>query len=414
MRNKVLFTDITYLLAVISFMLVPLPIFFDFKTFSFAFIQEPFFSLSIPVPIGLISFSFAMLMFFLNHLISPQYYKLVISRKKVRGVVLLIFVILFAWLLFIAQSDIFRIIQMTLPLVFLLLLVCPESFEKQKRLAVATLTSVAVFIVLHSISLLLNDEKITTLNEYDTSLFFSYGIYQAFVSYSGVLGLYSFMFLVAALQERKIIKKTFIFAAYFISLFLMCMLARRANLIEFIFYISIGFVFGILYIFKEKLTVTKNYLLNVVLLLFTALLLPIFSNLPLVTRALSSAQTDTFDSGRIDIYKRALQEMLQNPYETLVGYGGKSGFHNYLLDLIYTVGLMPMLITMFVLFVAFFKLRLKKIYEFVSMKNYVAIILFFLILLQIMINSSLTQPYYLINLILIFFFIARQLQEKFV
>lgn len=402
MSAKLFFADFLFYVSLVVIVFIPLPVFIDLNSFSIVLEQQPFPVISRPVPIGLFGFSVFIAINFANSLSFPEDY----FRLPKRWMLFLICssAFIFLWLILIAQASFFRSIQIALPLGLILFFSFPLSPEKQKKIVFLACSSCCLFIALHNMSVVLSSEGLADINEYDSAIFFSFGIYQAFVSYSAVVGMYAFMFFYFLLYDRSLRRKITNMVAFLSAIFLLALLARRASVIEFFIYIVGGVFFVFTTIFKKK--VDRNDLINIFFVAFLVLAVCLaVKSFPVFDRFIKSGQSGSFDSGRIEIYLNAMQEMQGDIYLLLLGGGGKSGYHNYILDLIYTTGLAPILIISF-LWLMFFcmksNINFRRFTNVRGLDLYAFSCFFGIVLVQMMVNSSITQPYYLVNMLLVF------------
>ena len=126
----------------------------------------------------------------------------------------------------------------------------------------------------------------------------------------------------------------------------------------------------------------------------------LFFKLPLFSRAKASAESGTFDSGRLHIYSKAMDLLSSDSYFLLFGYGGKSGFHNYFLDLIYSMGILPFIITIMV-FLFLLPTKLAPLKSLSKISTFLIAAILSCFMLQSMLNASVTQPFYLCNFIMV-------------
>ena len=142
--------------------------------------------------------------------------------------------------------------------------------------------------------------------------------------------------------------------------------------------------------------------------LFIVLFISFFTfyiNTPLSQRVLISIEQNTFDSGRVDILGNAFDFFSNNISVLFFGGGPRDtpGFHNFILDQIYRVGLIGLVsvyVTMALLVRRFVRINdLGSNYKY--QRRIFLFILFASLFLQSMINASVSQPYYLVNFIVV-------------
>ncbi|PIE47833.1 MAG: hypothetical protein CSA42_01505 [Gammaproteobacteria bacterium] len=413
MYNSV-FSSFLFFLTVVCIAFVPWPIFFDLGNFFFVMQKTPFPTVNKAVPLGLFFFILGFFFLFCNSLLKPRSYSRLVS-SQVTILLFFLFVLALAWVKFISQGSFVRAVQVTIPILLLGFLAYPTSFKKQKILIYVAVFSSLIFFILHLISIFAKGIPISEITEYESGLFFSYGVYQAFVSYSGVIGLYAFLYLVIFLIAKKRIKKIFFLACYSFTMLLAFIIARKASLLELFLYFSLGSLIFFKYLLVNNFRVTRNVAQTILLLILpVAFFCKLLPNTPIFSRISRSVQQDKFDEGRLDIYNKALKELFGDPINLLVGHGGKSGYHNYILDMVYTMGLFPFVLAVWLMMIyVIIKPRVST--EIFNNNN--SLMLFAvmgylgLFLVQTMVNASISQPYYLINFLMCALFITFILKE---
>ena len=143
-------------------------------------------------------------------------------------------------------------------------------------------------------------------------------------------------------------------------------------------------------------------------MLFVSLFVSFFIfyiNTPVSQRVLESIQENTFDSGRVDILGSAFEFFTNNLLVLFFGGGERDipGFHNFILDQIYRIGLIGFLsvyVTMGLLIRRFIKINdLGTVYRY--QRSMFIFILLSSLFLQSMINASVSQPYYFVNFLVV-------------
>ena len=381
---------------------IPLPLFFDGLGLNLV-LQETSFPVisSFPVPIGLAASGVIFLIFYLNTFILKDEYKLLLSSKKSRITLAFIILFLSTWAYFISNNNLLRVVQLILPFLALYIVAFPLQHKKIKILIFYYIASCILLLSLHILYLSLEFGKFSTITEYEFALFMGYGIYQAFVSYPGVLSLLFSLVTFLIFVEHETHKKLILLYAWSLILITLGLAARRISIFE----ISVTLLFLIAYlslhILNKNGKIAKKYLTSILLMSIASLAISfIFFKLPLFSRAKASAESGTFDSGRFHIYSKAMDLLSSDTYFLLFGYGGKSGFHNYFLDLIYSMGILPFIITIMLSFLLLpNKLAPLKSLREISTFLMAAVLSCFM--LQSMLNASVTQPFYLCNFIMV-------------
>lgn len=381
---------------------IPIPLFIDgidgglvLQNTSFPVIN------SFPIPVGLIAFSLLFLLFYMNSLIFNDKYKLLIANKKNRLVLFLITLLFFTWSFFIANNSFLRVVQLVLPFILLLLVAFPTSKKRNRLLAYSYLISLYIFISTHLISIYIDNGSFLGITEYEYSMYFSYGIYQAFVSFPGVLALAFALVIFLIFIEHGFLIRVFLFSMFFLILLSLGMAGRRISLFETSLTISILVLYLLLRIISRKGKILTNHFQSFLLLsILFSIFIPYFIKTAIFIRASASADAGTFDSGRIDIYNRAIDLLASDYYYLIFGYGGQSGFHNYFLDIVYSMGLFPF-ITAIMFFILYFKTGVFSLSKMKKLSFYLILSLLGCLGLQSMLNASITQPLYLTNFIII-------------
>lgn len=399
------------------YIFIPIPLFFDFGRLSFLYIKIDDYDLildspAIPMPVGAIAFLIATVIGYIGSIINPSVFKSVLSPAKILIFYSLVVMPLALYALFISNISLPRLIQLLLPMVFISLLSFPVLLKDRLDILRNTFLSGFVFFNLHFFSILFNAEDILNIDSsYDFASFYSILIYQALVTYPAVLSLYLFLTIAMIYVTRKEIQpslRKYKYLAYyflFVLLYLLAASGRRAFLVEYTtaFFIVLGFslFFGVSNRFVKKKTIWY-------FLLFIVLFLSFFTfyvNTPLSARVLSSIEENTFDSGRVDILGNAFYFFGSNLTVLFFGGGTRDapGFHNFILDQIYRVGLVGLLsvyITMVLLVKRFVKVNdIGTNYKYHRLMF--VTVLFASLFLQSMINASVSQPYYFINFLVV-------------
>lgn len=400
MNNELLLWEkVSFYICCFLSILVPIPLFIDgisgglvLQKLSFPIINQ------FPIPLGLFAFVLIFSIFYINAILFKNNYIFLIKNKVNRRLLLFISLFILFWAIFIAKNDIFRVIQLILPLFLLLLVAFPIDKKRIKKFIYFYLISFFIFNASHLFYIYLNN-NIFSVTEFDYALYWEYGIYQAFVSYPGVLGLFfalvSFLFFL----EKKWSLKLFLLMFWFFLIISLGLAARRISLFEMMLTIFMLLMFVLLNVFVSNGLVKKNYFSSFIIYFTSFLLIFLFYfEMPIFSRAVDSARTNSFDSGRFEIYQKALDFLSSDYYFLIFGYGGKSGFHNYFLDIIFSIGVFPFLIAIF-LFLFFFKRSINFSIMDISLYLFLSVIGCFL--LQSMLNASITQPLYLCNFIMI-------------
>lgn len=404
----------------LMFVFIPLPIFFDFGTFSFVYIDIYEYNYLtdnpiIPMPIGGITFFFAIIIGYVSSLIYPSTFRSVLTPSRTIVFYFLVVLPISLYAIFISGISIPRLIQLILPMTFISLLSMPISLDERLGMVKYCLLGAFVFFNLHIISIFLEAEYFLSIDDAkEYSSFFGILIYQSLVTYPAVLSLYFFLMMALIFVANNIMPslrkyKYFYYYFIFVLLYLLAASGRRAFLVEYVGSLLIIFGFSIIFsIYFRFVKKSSLWFFLLFLILFCSFLF-FYINTPLSERVLMSVEENTFDSGRIDILSRAFGFFTNNTSVLFLGGGEKDvpGFHNFILDQIYRVGLIGftlVYITMALLIKRFIKTNdLGTRYKY--HRRLFVLILLTSLFLQSMINASVSQPYYFVNFLVVIIFI---------
>ena len=397
----------------LMFLLIPIPLFFDFGNFSFLYVNIDDFNIftdspKIPMPIGALAFLFAILIGYLGSIFYSNIFRSVFSPAKILLFYFLVALPLALYSIFISHISLPRLAQLLLPMIFISLLSFPVMMKDRLDLLRNTLLSGFLFFNVHFLSLVLTSADFLNINDNkEFSNVYGVLIYQALITYPAVLSLYLFLTIGVIYVGKKGILpglKNYKYFAYYFLIILLYMLAasgRRAFLVEYLGSLIVILVFSVIYAFSnryvKKKTVWSLFLYLFLFILFFAF----YINTPLSDRVISSIEQKTFDSGRVDILGNAYDFFTSNLSVLFFGGGQRDapGFHNFILDQIYRVGLIgffSVYIIMGVLIRRFVKTNdLGTNYKYP--RRVFLFILLTTLFLQSMINASVSQPYYFVN-----------------
>ena len=400
---------------------IPIPLFFDFGALSFVYIDINEYDYItnnplIPMPIGAISFFLAVIIGFICSISYSNLFKSVLSPSKILIFYSLVVFPLSVYAIFISNLSFPRLIQLILPMTFISLLSFPVSLKDRLSLLKITIFSGFIFYSFHFISIILTSNDMFSVDpNTEFSGIFGILIYQSLISYPAVMSLYLFLSMGIIYAARKDILPTlkkYKFVLYFFVVVLLYLLAasgRRAFLIEFISSFIIIVFFSFIYGFNKRY-VSKLTLFYFIFFVFIFLSFFIFYiNTPLSQRVLESISENTFDSGRVDILGKAFSFFSNNWSVLLVGGGERDvpGFHNFILDQIYRVGLVGF-ISVYAIMVLLIK-KFVKTNDLGTKYGYqravFLVVLLSSLFLQSMINASVSQPYYFVNFLTVILFV---------
>lgn len=404
----------------IMFVFIPIPLFFDFGSMQlvinnvdeYNFIIKP----SVPMPIGGIALFLAVLIGYLCSMLYKDYFRSVFTPVKLLLFYSFAVIPIFFYVFFVVGLSLSRVIQLLLPIFFISFLSFPVLLKDRLDMLKYTYISAFLFFSLHFFSVVKTSNDLLNINDWtEFSGVFGVRIYQSLVSYPAVLFLYLFLTLALIYVSRKDILprlKRYSFFAYFFIFVLLYLLAasgRRAFLVEYIAAMAIVLIFTLISMLTSRVVKKRTvWYLSLFTMLFISFFV-FFMSTPLSYRVLNSIEANTFDSGRVNILANAFDYFTNNLSVLLFGGGPRDvpGFHNFILDQIYRIGLFGMFavyITMFLLIRKFVKINdlgTSYIYH----RRMFTFVLLGSLFLQSMINASVSQPYYFINFLMVAVFI---------
>jgi hypothetical protein len=389
--------------SLLCFSCVPIPLFFDLSGLVFVLQEASFPEAIAPVPVGLFAVSFVFFLYFFGSFVYPDSYTRFVGLS-VSLVGFFVFVVLMCWSLFLSGASFLRALQVYIPLLLLSFISYPTGFFERKLVFWVTLGSISLFVFLHLFSIFFFAENWLVTTSYEFAMFYGFGIYQSLVTYTAVISLYIVVALGAILSVRVGLVCRFGLMLIVLQMLLVLALgARRASIVELIMIASIAAVFAVAYLLvKVRFSIGGVVLFAMALFLFS--IVDLISSLPVFRRLAESYSSSTLDSGRFEIYGRAIRELSSDYILLLGGRGAASGYHNFALDLVYSIGLVPLLIFL-VAVIAIFAKGLKRMRHEVRKSSWSSLFLFLSVIacffVQSMVNASVTQPYYLANLLVV-------------
>lgn len=376
------------------------PFFVDLNGFYFVASKGPFSAdPDIPFPVGALG---------LCLFIFVVYFMFLFKRGKLcigsRNSILLFCLLMFFsfYCLIVPQVSVVRLVQLVIPICVMMVMVVPDSPFLKKCFFYSIFYGASIWMFFHLVSIFLGAGTLS-ISKYDFVVFYGYDIYQALVSYPGVLFL--FFLLSYVVYTRPGLGNKFIgFFSMFMSLLLMALAARRASFVDVFLFLLIVYcvpLFGVLlgrkFLFFNA--VLKILLVNsfLAVVFFAGLKLPIFD------RFVGSFSSGNADAGRLDKYVKAVEYFGSDFTRFLFGGGqGVPGFHNFFLDAAYRIGLVGVLLLLIMLVLSSYWFLWKANGRGGSGTSYQIIkVLVLSLLFQSMINTPLTQPYYALNFLMV-------------
>lgn len=398
-----------------SFFFIPIPLFIDFSNLSVIYYKTESFNFildrpKIPFPIGGIALFIAIIIGYIYSLIDSRRMKPILSPKKILKFYVFFVFPFFLHCFFIAQLSAPRIVQIILPVLILSAMSLPQSVPDRVSILKATIIGMAIFFILHVASIFSSAKNILYINEkLDFSSFYEIMIYQSLVSYPGVISLYFFLTLGIIYISKKQRMEIGFFQTMLVKitplalLYLLAASGRRAFLVELFSGILIITAFSLFFVLKSGKIKQHPALYFTGFSLLSIIFVTLYLNSPLATRLINSISDNSLDSGRSDILSRAHYFFSNNISVLFFGAGGTNapGFHNYFLDQVYRIGLLgfiPLYLAIVFLFVRFIK------NNDLGTPHQRARTIFMVIILsccfwQSVINASISQPYYFVNLL---------------
>lgn len=153
----------------LMFVFIPLPLFYDFGRLSFLYVRLEDFNFTIdrpliPMPIGAISFFFAILIGYICSLAYPQRFKSVLPPAKLFTFYLSIVLPLALYATFISGLSLPRLAQLLLPMIFISLLSFPTYLQDRIGILRITLFSAFIYYTTHFISVIYTSTDFLNVN----------------------------------------------------------------------------------------------------------------------------------------------------------------------------------------------------------------------------------------------------------
>jgi len=256
-----------------------------------------------------------------------------------------------------------------------------------------------IYVFFHNLYLI-NNYNIFLLDRFEYIYNWGgYRIYSGLVSYPGVIGLYTILSLFLYYREKSFFWVIVSYIAYFSFIFNLLLAARRVSILEQFSVFLILLFFSSFYMVLNKKIYLPYMKRTIFIVLGFLFLFPFYLNSPMLSRNKDLSEEGDIDSGRSEIFGEAIASFSNNPFDFLVGMDGKSGYHNYILDLVFNIGLIPLLLFILGLVLVLFSRKSENHKE--GGKLWIDQIMVYSILvvcfIQAMINSAITQPYYILN-----------------
>lgn len=399
------------------FVFIAIPLFFDLGSMSWVAVDVESYGMLdsrpvIPVPIGAFALFLAIVLGYILSILSPDRMQSNMPPRRLVVFYVVAVIPVFIYIRFVADLSGARIAQVMLPMLFISMLSFPRRPDDRLDVFKYLMIGASVFFWLHLGSIFESSERITRADYLDDfSFFYGYLIYQSLVSYPGVLSLYLILTF-ATIYSVKLggislspVAKLSMWGLPFVLLYLLAVSGRRAFLVEFFSAALVIICSALMYVLING-KLRKRAAFNV--LMFSGVVIAFFFFYiisPLSERVLQSVASNTFDSGRLGILALAYDYFINNPMILVFGGGplDTPGFHNYILDQIYRIGLFGFFIIYGIN--GYLVLRFLRVIDFGTEVRFARSV-FMLVLLsclfwQSMINASISQPYYFINFLMV-------------
>lgn len=370
-----------------------------------------------PLPIGAVTLICAFALGFLASIFSRRTYLTVFTPA---GLFYFHVFITLPWVLLLllgSMLSIARIAQIILPLIILSLVTFPKIPSDQIRV-MRWFSFVVIGVgIAHVISIFRSAESLLYIHSWwDFSFMYGWLIYQALVAYAASLTLF-FLFLVAVLFRNMTLKRAKISLSNMILmisilsyLFIIAASGRRSLLIELGGSFLLVSTLSLANVITRMRVSPKVVLLYIVLSTGVGVAVYYMYTAGLFMRFSDWLVRDSATYDRADQHGAAIEFFAENPLVLILGGGAgdRPGFHNYLFDQLYRIGLVGFTYLAIVAGYLISRIKSKMEYECVfSRGRYIfSLMLVVPLLLQSTVNSSLTQPYYFINFFAVTFLIA--------
>jgi hypothetical protein len=377
-----------YFLALI-FLVAPIPLFFDFSVFDF-YINKPVdlhelfrIHLGIPVPLALFCYIFYQAYGWLQIQVKSNDFRYLLLHRRNFNLMILalgIYLLLFG-------MNLPKLIQITLPLLLLVNMVIPNNLDTRSIIIKNYSIGIALFSAIHLLSIYLqNNQSFTSVDRYmNFGTIFSYQIYQSLVTYINVLSLFSLLFLHELISNPR---------NHFIKLIIMIALiilagfgGSRMLLADMATLLLVAMTYLVLY--KPKYFFAF-FIIPVLAFIFD--FHPFGESLNKLKLEGTQNRTDLWLISFDQIYPK-LDEFLFFGDGTLTYVA-----HNFFINLINGVGLLPMIIITILIMVI---LRNIVIYSPNSQSTIFMFGAYTMLLLNSFFNTSFTQPLYMSNFLII-------------
>ena len=371
------------------FLVAPIPLFFDVSVFNF-YIDKPSnlnelfrIHLGIPVPIALFCYIFyqaygwSQIQFKSNNsaylLLDRRGFNLIIAALGIY--------------FFIFGMSLPKLIQITLPLLLMVNMIIPKNSDTRSIIIKYYSIGIVLFSAIHLISIYFNNNQtFIGVDRYmNFGTIFSYQIYQSLVTYINVLSLFILLFLYEFFfcPRNKLIK--------------------IITIISLVVYAGFGgsrmLIADMSLIFLAVITTTILYRSRYFFILIVVILLLIIFDFNPFAESLNKLNLEGTQN-RTDLWLMAIDQIYSN-LDKLIFFGdGTLTYlaHNFFLNLINGVGLIPMIIITILIVMIF---RNIIIYSSTTKRTIFIFVAYAMLLVNSMFNTAFTQPLYMANFFII-------------
>jgi hypothetical protein len=381
--------------------LFPLPIFYDLL-FGRFIVEESMYGLDtgIPLPLGFIFIGVFFLYVFFLSVIGNKNFSLFLTLNQ-RYAYIVISLVLFLYAYVIGGMTFSRVVQLVMPVAFFVVMGGANNEKFNSRFFLSGIFSFYVFIALHFVSIYINNDSVLGIDQVQFSDFYGMIIYQSLLSYPAVLSLYLTITIYLFISTRW--KLTYILLIC-LNLYLMLSSGRKIITLELLWLIFT--MLSVVMIINPRVTLYKHISCCLTILLLFIYIFNLYSETASYARLFVTVESDGVSSGRFEIYQRALLTFEGDWFGFFFGLGlDKVNFHNYFLDMIARIGLL--LTSIYMLSLSYILVLVhKKIKKFGSpFRVSVFFIIIGQVVIQLLLNSPLNQPFYLTNLCFILLFL---------
>ncbi len=354
----------------------------------------------IPVPLGLVSFSILLMMYITSY----HYYKKYISFEFVSlRAIYLVGTILFILLLvnLYNHGSFLKLVQLYffVPFAIVGLRVVDKDFRDDLR--VFLLVPLSIVVIAHLISYYFNSE---IEFPYRYAAFLNSSIYSSLVSWPTVLSMY--MGLIIFWNHGKysrslalILVNTFILSILLLDISLSQ--RRESALLISIFFIIFSLkLITIVPIIILKLRIKRSYLI----ILFSASILVLYIYYGVFGERLFGVDSE----GIIDVERASIWSdviLLIDPVFLLFGQMyANNNMHNYFISVFVSFGILGLMLIIIPLFSSarfYFPALLSRKFRYSSLDFYSGLYLLLLFIISNFVNASATQPYVLLNFVIV-------------